>query len=93
MWREISTIIVFGDSDFLANGTLDNPRGSGVDFFLNSTNYLLGDYSLVSIRPKALTFREFYLDRNQRKFVEWSSWFMLPGLLALMAGLVWWVRR
>jgi len=90
---EISTMIVFGDSDFLANGTLDNPRGSGVDFFLNSTNYLLGDYSLVSIRPKALTFREFYLDRNQKKFVEWSSWFMLPGLLALMAGFVWWVRR
>ena len=90
---DVSTMIVFGDSDFLANGTLDNPRGSGVDFFLNSTNYLLGDYSLVSIRPKALTFREFYLDRNQRKFVEWSSWFMLPGLLALMAVFVWWVRR
>ncbi|PKB79732.1 MAG: hypothetical protein BZY88_11785 [SAR202 cluster bacterium Io17-Chloro-G9] len=90
---EISSMIVFGDSDFITNGSLENPRGSGVDFFLNSANYLLGDYSLVSIRPKALTFREFYLDRNQRKFVEWSSWFMLPGLLALMAGLVWWVRR
>ena len=90
---EISSMIVFGDSDFISNGSLENPRGSGVDLFLNSTNYLLGDYSLVSIRPKALTFREFYLNRNQRKFVEWSSWFMLPGLLALTAGLVWWVRR
>ncbi len=90
---EISSMIFFGDSDFISNGSLDNPRGSGVDFFLNSANYLLGDYSLVSIRPKAFTFREFYLNRNQRKFVEWSSWFMLPGLLALAAGLVWWVRR
>ena len=90
---DISNLIIFGDSDFVSNGSLENPRGSGVDFFLNSANYLLGDYSLVSIRPKALTFREFYLDRNQRKFVEWSSWFMLPGLLALTAGLVWWVRR
>ena len=91
--NEISSMIFFGDSDFISNGSLDNPRGSGVDFFLNSANYLLGDYSLVSIRPKALAFREFYLNRNQRKFVEWSSWFMLPGLLALAAGLVWWVRR
>ena len=89
----IASMIVFGDSDFVSNGSLENPRGSEVDLFLNSTNYLLGDYSLVSIRPKALTFREFYLDRNQRRFVEWSSWLMLPGILALTAGLVWWVRR
>ncbi len=89
----ISSMIVFGDSDFVSNASLENPRGSGLDFFLNSTNYLLGDFSLVSIRPRALTFREFYLDRNQRKFVEWSSWFMLPGILAITAGLVWWVRR
>ena len=38
--------------------------------FLNSTNYLLGDYSLVSIRPKALPWREFNLDRNEYDFVR-----------------------
>ena len=30
---EISSMIFFGDSDFISNGSLDNPRGSGVDFF------------------------------------------------------------
>ena len=89
--NQFSQLVVFGDADFLSNSSFD--RGSGADFFLNSANYLLGDFSLVSIRPKALTFREFNLDRNQRNFVRFSSWFFLPGLLGLMATLVWWLRR
>lgn len=88
---EFSWLVVFGDSDFLANSFYG--RGSGADLFLNSTNYLLGDFSLVSIRDKAFTFREFNLNRNEERFVRWSSWLFLPGLLALMAAFVWWVRR
>lgn len=84
-------LVVFGDSDFVANAYY--AAGSGADLFLNSANYLMGDFSLVSIRDKGFAFREFNLDRNERKFVEWSSWVMLPGLLGLMAALVWWVRR
>lgn len=91
--NQLSTILVFGDSDFISNGSLGNPRGSGVDFFLNSANHLLGDFTLVSIRPKASSFREFYLDSNEYNFVRFSTWLFMPGLLALMAGLVWWVRR
>ena len=91
--NQLSTLMVFGDSDFVSNGSLANPRGSGVDFFLNSVNHLLGDFTLVSIRPKAVNFREFHLDRNEYKFVRFSTWLFLPGLLALMAGLVWWLRR
>ena len=87
----ISSLMVFGDSDFVANRFYE--RGGGEDFFLNSANYLMGDYSLVSIREKGFTFREFNLNRNERKFVEWSSWVMLPGLLGLIAALVWWMRR
>ena len=88
---EFSWLVVFGDSDFLANSFFG--RGSGADLFLNSTNYLLGDFSLVSIRDKAFTFREFNLNRNEERFVRWSSWLFLPGLLGLMAAFVWWVRR
>ena len=84
-------LVVFGDSDFVANTYYD--AGGGADLFLNSANYLMGDFSLVSIREKAFAFREFNLNRNERKFVEWSSWVMLPGLLGLMAALVWWIRR
>ncbi len=88
---DISLILAFGDADFVGNSNIG--RGGGLDMFVNSTNYLLGDYSLVSIRPKAFSFREFNLDRNEYDFVRFSSWLFLPGLMALAAGLVWWLRR
>ena len=88
---DISLMMAYGDADFVANSNVS--RGSGLDMFINSANYLLGDYSLVSIRPKAFAFREFNLDRNEYDFVRFSSWLFLPGLMALAAGLVWWLRR
>ncbi len=88
---EISDIIVFGDSDFLSNSSYN--QGGGSDLFLNSANFLVGDFSLVSIRPKDIAFREFNLDANEYDFVRFSSWLFLPGIMGLMAALVWWVRR
>jgi len=89
--NQIAGIVAFGDSDFISNSFVD--RGSGPAMFLNSANYLLGDFSLVSIRDRQFVFREFNLDQNQFNFVRFSSWFFLPGLMGLMAALVWWVRR
>ena len=88
---DVSLLLTYGDADFVSNANVG--RGSGLDMFVNSTNYLLGDYSLVSIRPKAFAFREFNLDKNEYDFVRFSSWLFLPGLMALAAGLVWWLRR
>ena len=88
---DISLILTFGDADFVANNSVG--RGGGLDMFVNSTNFLVGDYSLVSIRPKAFAFPEFNLDRNEHDFVRFSSWLFLPGIMALAAGLVWWLRR
>ena len=42
---EISDIVVFGDSDFLSNNSYS--QGGGSDLFLNSANFLVGDFSLV----------------------------------------------
>ena len=89
--HELSGIVVFGDSDFISNSFVN--RGSGAAMFLNSANFLLDDFSLVSIRDRAQVFREFNLDQNEVKFVRFSSWFFLPVLMGLMTGLVWWVRR
>ena len=88
---QIAGLVVFGDSDFIANSFVN--RGSGAALFLNTANYLMGDFSLVSIRDRQFVFREFNLDKNQFNFVRFSSWFFLPILMGLMAGLVWWVRR
>ncbi len=88
---QISGIIVFGDADFVSDSFFN--RGSGAALFLNSANFLLGDFSLVSIRDRQSEFIEWNLDRNELKFVRLSSWFFVPGLMGLMAALVWWVRR
>ena len=88
---DISLLLAYGDADFISNSNV--ARGGGLDMFVNSANYLLGDYSLVSIRPKAFAFRELNLDANEYDFVRFSSWLFLPGIMALAAGLVWWLRR
>ena len=89
--HEIAAMVVFGDSDFIANANVQ--RGSGAALFLNSANYLLGDYSLVSIRDREFVYREWNLSEPVKDFVQWSTWLLLPGLMGLMAIVVWWVRR
>ncbi|MFQ6025888.1 MAG: Gldg family protein [Dehalococcoidia bacterium] len=89
--HQLSSLVVFGDSDFLANSLVN--RGDGARLFLNSANYLLGDFSLASIRDRAFVFREFNLDKNEFNFVRFTSWLLLPGLMGLLAGLVWYIRR
>ena len=88
---QIANVIVFGDSDFIANENVN--RGSGAALFLNSANYLMGDFSLVSIRDREFVYREWNLDANEFNFVRFSTWLLLPGLMGIMAVVVWWVRR
>ena len=89
--NKIAGMAVFGDSDFIANGNVH--RGSSAALFLNTANYLMGDFSLVSIRDREFIYREWNLDENEFNFVRFSTWLLLPGLMGLMAIVVWWVRR
>ncbi len=89
--NEIAGMAVFGDSDFVANSNVQ--RGSSAALFLNTANYLMGDFSLVSIRDREFVYREWNLDANEFNFVRFSTWLLLPGLMGIMAVVVWWVRR
>ena len=89
--NEIAGMAVFGDSDFVSNRNVQ--RGSSAALFLNSANYLMGDFSLVSIRDREFVYREWNLDANEFNFVRFSTWLLLPGLMGIMAVVVWWVRR
>ncbi len=89
--NQIAGMAVFGDSDFIANRNVQ--RGSSAALFLNSANYLMGDFSLVSIRDREFVYREWNLDANEFNFVRFSTWLLLPGLMGIMAVVVWWVRR
>ena len=84
-------IVAIGDSDFASNRNFY--QGSNSDFFLNTVNWLAGDVSLVDIRPKPFQFRRLVLDEDQRDWVRYSSWFLLPVAMVLIAGIVWWRRR
>ena len=53
--NEVAEMTVFGDSDFIANGNVH--RGSSAALFLNTANYLMGDFSLVSIRDREFIYR------------------------------------
>ena len=89
--RKLASLVVFGDSDFVSNryfGEVDNEN-----FFLNSVNWLVGDETLEGIRPKLSVLRQLFLTRNEHNFMRYSSWFLLPALMALTGAFVWWRRR
>jgi len=84
-------LVVIGDSDFASNryyGAFTN-----ADLFHNAINWLAEDYRLISIRPKVATFRQLVLTRREFDFIRFSSWFLLPAVVVVLAVLVWWRRR
>lgn len=84
-------LVVFGDSDFARNKYFYSSDNQ--DLLLNSVNWLAEDYDLISIRPKLIPIRELVLNKREREFVKWSSWFLPPAILLLAGGYVWWRRR
>ena len=88
---KVASIVAFGDSDFVTNRWFS--ASSNSDFFLNSINWLVGDIPLANIRPKPLAPRSLVLTRNESNFMRYSSWLLLPVLMALAGGFVWWKRR
>ncbi len=84
-------MILIGDTDFASNnyfGSADN-----ADLFVNSVNYLAKDFELISIRAKTETNRQLFLTRNERDFVRWSGWLLMPALISLFGFWTWWRRR
>ena len=85
------SIVVFGDSDFATNPWFYTPDNS--DMMLNSVNWLVGDTALISIRAKPFAPRVLELLPNEFDFMRYSSWFLLPAIMAVAGGYVWWRRR
>jgi len=88
---QLTSIVVFGDSDFASNRYYFALSNS--DFFLNAVDWLAQKYDLISIRSKPQTFRELIIDQREFDFIRYSSWFLLPTGIMLLAGIAWWRRR
>ena len=87
----VASLIVVGDSDFATNEHFT--VASNGDLFLNSANFLAGDVSLINIRPKLQSRRELLATPNEFNVIRYTSWFLLPILMAMAGIFVWWTRR
>jgi ABC-type uncharacterized transport system involved in gliding motility auxiliary subunit len=84
-------MILIGDTDFASNNYFGSANNA--DLFVNSINYLVEDFDLITIRTKTDTNRQLFLTRNERDFVRWSGWLLMPTLISLFGFWTWWRRR
>ncbi len=86
-----TTLIVIGDSDFASNQHFYN--GNNSDLFLSSVNWLAAGKELISIERKVLPFRRLIIGPEAARFINYSSIGLLPLLVLVIGGVIWWRRR
>ena len=86
-----TALIVIGDSDFASNQHFYN--GNNSDLFLSSVNWLAAGKELISIERKVLPFRRFVVGPEVTNVITYSSIGLLPLLVLILGGIIWWRRR
>lgn len=86
---EPSKMVVFGDSDFVSNGSM---VGGNADLFMNALNWLLDREELMAIAPKRIEEVKLSLSAKQLSGLFWINVAGVP-LIAVVIGLVVWSRR
>jgi ABC-type uncharacterized transport system involved in gliding motility auxiliary subunit len=85
------SMILIGDTDFATNNYFGSANNA--DLFINSVNFLAKDVELISIRAKTEADRQMFLTKNERDFVRWSGWLLMPALVSIFGFWTWWRRR
>jgi ABC-type uncharacterized transport system involved in gliding motility auxiliary subunit len=87
-----SRLVVFGTSQFAANGWFDQQLNG--DVFLNAVSWLSQlDAESLSIRPKPATNRRLAMTPTLGRSLSWMALVILPLFSFFMAGVVWWRKR
>jgi ABC-type uncharacterized transport system involved in gliding motility auxiliary subunit len=87
-------LVVFGDSDFAANGPLQAaPNVGNPDLFAGAVNWLAEEESLVAIGPKTPDTRPLTLPPGSSRLVVFTSLILLPLVVVVAGVAVWWSRR
>jgi ABC-type uncharacterized transport system involved in gliding motility auxiliary subunit len=84
-------LVVFGDTDFAGNQYLENFFNR--DFIMNSIDWLAGEVSAISVRPRTLRASRFSLTIAEFDAVFVLSVLLIPELLLIAGIAVWWERR
>jgi len=83
-----SKMVVFGDSDFVSNGSM---VGGNEDLFMSALNWLLDREELIAIAPKPVEEVRLGLSRRQLRGLFWINVAGIPAIamvLGLLAGLM-----
>jgi ABC-type uncharacterized transport system involved in gliding motility auxiliary subunit len=84
-------MVVFGDTSFADNQNVTTFFNR--DFFINSVDWLAGEESSISIRPRSLRASRLRLTVDQFQTVFALSVLLLPEALLIAGIAVWWRRR
>lgn len=84
-------IVVVGNGAFLANTFAGN--GGNVDLGVNMVNWLARDDQLITLQPRAARDSNIALSRMQLSFISVGFLLVLPLLLSIVGGYIWWKRR
>lgn len=84
-------LIVIGDSDFASNEHFYSENNG--DLFLNAVSGLTAGTEIVSIEHKVLPFRRLIVSSGEERFINYSSIGLLPLLVLVIGGVIWWRRR
>jgi ABC-type uncharacterized transport system involved in gliding motility auxiliary subunit len=84
-------LVVYGDTDIANNSYIGNFFNR--DFVMNTVDWLAGETSSITIRPRSLRASRFSLTVAQFDVVFVLSVLLLPELLLIVGIAVWWERR
>ena len=86
-----TALMVIGDSDFASNEHFYS--GNNGDLFLYSVELLTAGEEIISIERKDPPFRRLRVGPDEERFINYSSIGLLPLLVLVIGGIIWWRRR
>jgi hypothetical protein len=87
---KVSRLVVFGDSDWITNKYFQ--YSSHKDLILNSLNWLAGEESSITIRPKKMRASLQPISGETFKSLLLSG-FIIPEMVLILGLVIWWRRR
>ena len=88
--EKVSRVVVIGDSDWILNPNLN--VYSNRDLIMNCINWIAGEESGISIRPRSL--KESVAPITEGDFLKiLTASFLIPELILLTGLMVWWRRK